>query len=105
MVKRRHVVVMSPRYRRRSGLCLVVPFSTVMPQPVEAHHHEIPAGTYPFFHPAKSTWAKADMLTCVSFRRLDRVLLHGRYVSPSLWPRDFQAVQRAVLAALGVYSP
>lgn len=101
MVKRRHVVVMSPRYRRHSGLCLVAPFSTVAPVPVEPHHYEIQAGAYPFFDPAKSVWAKADMLTSVSFRRPDRVLLHGRYVSPSLNPDDFQAIRRAVLAALG----
>ena len=74
---------MSPRYRLYSGLCLVMPFSTVLPDPIEPHHHEIPAGRYLFFRPAKSSWAKADMLTSVSFGRLDRVLLQGRYESPN----------------------
>ena len=50
-------------------------------------------------------WAKGDMLTCVAFRRLDRVLLNGRYVAPSLRPDDFAAIQRAILAALEIRTP
>jgi len=100
MVKRRHVVVVSPRRHHYSGLCLVVPFSTVAPNPVEAFHHLIPVGVYPFFHPKKDVWAKGDMLTCLAFRRLDRVLLNGRYSAPNLQLDDFAAIQRAVLAAL-----
>ncbi len=84
MVKKRHVVVVSPRYRRHTGLCLVVPFSTVAPHEIEDHHHIIRCGKYPFFDPVRDVWAKADMLTCVCFERLDRVLINGRYGSPSL---------------------
>jgi uncharacterized protein YifN (PemK superfamily) len=102
MVKRRHVVVVSPRRRHHSGLWLVVPFSTVAPDPVEAFHHLILVGAYPFFHPQNDVWAKADTLTCVAFRRLDRVLLNGRYVAPSLRADDFAAIQRAILAALEI---
>jgi len=100
MVKRRHVVVVSPRYRRHTGLCLVVPFSTVPPHEIEPHHHEIPGGKYDFFDAAKSTWAKADMLTCVSFERLDRLLLYGRYAAPELKADDLTAIQRCVAHAL-----
>src|SRR5437762_288703 len=92
MVKRRHVVVVSPRYRRHTGLCLVVPFSTVPPRDVEPHHLEIPVGSYDFFDPAKSTWLKADMLTSVSFERLDRVLLYGRFATPVLEYKDLAKV-------------
>ena len=105
MVNRRHVVVVSPRRRHHSCLCLVVPFSTVAPHPVEAFHHLIPVGAYSFFHPQRDVWAKGDMLTCVAFRRLDRVLLNGRYVAPSLQPNDFAAIQRAVLAAPEIRTP
>jgi mRNA interferase MazF len=100
MVKRRHVVVVSPRYRRHTGLCLVVPFSSVAPFEIEPHHHEIRAGKYPFFDPVKPVWAKADMLTCVSFQRLDRVLQYGRYASPILRSDDLEAIQKAVSEAL-----
>ena len=78
----------------------MVPFSTVAPDPVEGFHHLIPVGAYPFFHPGKDVWAKADMLTCIAFHRLDRVLLSGRHAAPSLQPGDFAAIQRAILAAL-----
>jgi uncharacterized protein YifN (PemK superfamily) len=100
MVKRRPVVVISPRYRRHTGLCIVVPFSTVPPHEIELHHHEIPSGKYPFFDPAKPIWAKADMLTCVCFERLDRLLVFGRYNAPSLTADDFDCIQRAVASAL-----
>jgi mRNA interferase MazF len=100
MVKRRHVVVVSPRYRRHTGLCLVVPFSTVAPHEIEPHHYEIRPGTYDFFDAAKTTWAKCDMLTCVCFERLDRLLLYGRYQAPRLRLNDLQAIQRCVGHAL-----
>lgn len=103
MVKRRHVVVVSPRYRRHTGLCLVVPFSTVVPHEVEPHHVEIPPGRYDFFDPVKPAWAKADMLTCVSYGRLDRLLLYGRYAAPQLNPEDLMRIQRAVAEALQLH--
>lgn len=103
MVKRRHVVVVSPRYRRHTGLCIVVPFSTVPPHEAEPHHVEIPAGRYEFFDLVKSTWAKGDMLTCVSFGRLDRVFLDGRYTAPELRPEDFRAIQQCVAHALQLH--
>lgn len=100
MVKRRHVVVVSPRYRRHTGLCMVVPFSTVAPYEIEPHHYEILPGTYDFFDPVKSVWAKCDMLTCVCFERLDRVLLYGRYQTPLLKEKDLRAIQLGVGKAL-----
>jgi mRNA interferase MazF len=100
MVKRRHVVVVSPRYRRHTGLCLVVPLSTVPPHEIEAHHYEIVPGAYDFFDPAKSVWAKCDMLTCVCFERLDRVLLYGRHQAPLLREKDLRAIQLGVSRAL-----
>jgi uncharacterized protein YifN (PemK superfamily) len=72
------------------------------PDPVEAFHHLIPVGAYPFFHPQRDVWAKGDMLTCVAFRRLDRVLHNGRYVAPTLQPNAFAAVRRTVFAALEI---
>ena len=103
MVKRRHVVVVSPRYRRHSGLCLVVPFSTVAPWEAELHHFQIPPGSYDFFDATKPTWAKGDMLTCVCFGRLDRLLLNGRYTAPMLKNSDFLEIQKCVAHALQLH--
>ena len=102
MVKVRHVVVISPRSRDRSGLCLVVPFSCQAPNPVMPFHYQIPADKYPFFSPGEAVWAKADMVTSVSHQRLDRVCVNGRYDSPLLEESDFVAIQNAVLQAMGL---
>ena len=76
MVKRRPVVVVSPRLRRRKGLCTVVPLSTSPPDPVEPYHyrlHTIPPLPDPYNSP--SHWVKADMVYTVSFDRL--FLMHS----------------------------
>lgn len=92
--------MVSPRYRRHTGLCLVVPFSTVPPHEIEPHHYEIRPGTYDFLDATRSVWAKCDMLTCVCFERLDRLLLFGRYQAPMLRLKDLQAIQFSVSQAL-----
>jgi uncharacterized protein YifN (PemK superfamily) len=99
--KERHVVVVSPRARRRSGSCLVVPFSTVAPNPQERFHFRIPANAYSFFKKDTDIWAKADLITHVSLQRLDRVLDRGRYCSPKLDLVDFQQIQQCIWEALG----
>jgi mRNA interferase MazF len=71
MTKRRPVVVVSPRLRRRSNLCTVVPLSTTDPSQVEPYHyrlHTIPPLPAPYDKPAH--WVKADMVYTVSFERL-----------------------------------
>jgi mRNA interferase MazF len=101
MTKVRHVVVISPRHRRNTGSCLVVPFSTVAPNPVEPFHYRIAANAYSFFKKDTDVWAKADLLSHVSFGRLDRVLDGGKYCSPRLSPSDLKGIQSAVWEALG----
>ena len=78
----------------------MVPFSTVAPHEIEAHHVEIPPGKYDFFDAYRASWAKGDMITTVSFDRLDRLLLYGRYAAPQLRADDFAAIQKAVSMAL-----
>ena len=101
MTKVRHIVVVSPRHRRNSGSCLVVPLSTVAPNPVEPFHYRIPANTYSFFRANTDVWAKADLLSHVSFGRLDRVLDARKYCSPRMHPSDLKGIQLAVSEALG----
>lgn len=103
MQKRRHCVVVSPRYRRHTGCCLIVPFSTLAPAHVEPYHHVIARDKYPFFTPGQEIWAKADMLTHVAFSRLDRVIVHARYAAPFLDEMDMCGIYKAVLHAVGLF--
>jgi uncharacterized protein YifN (PemK superfamily) len=105
MTKIRHVVVISPRSRRtnlQNGTCLVVPFSTQPPVHPEPYHVLIARGVYPFFHADKEVWAKANLITHVSFGRLDRVLIDGRYSHAELNPDDFKRIKYAVGHAIGM---
>lgn len=71
MIKRRPVVVVSPRLRKRDGLCTVVPLSTTPPKEVASYHFKLHvAPTLPAPYDADFHWVKADMLYTVSFRRL-----------------------------------
>jgi uncharacterized protein YifN (PemK superfamily) len=101
MTKIRHVVVVSPRRRRRAGSCIVVPISTVAPNPVEGYHLRIPANTYRFFKKDTDVWAKGDMVSHVSLERLDRVLCDGRWSSPSVTAADLAAIHKLIWEALG----
>jgi len=101
MEKVRHCVVISPRYRRQYGTCLIVPFSTQPPQEVYPYHSVIPANKYRFFKPDTVIWAKANMLTHVGFPRLDRVIEDGIYCNRYLDSVDFKGVIVAVLHAVG----
>jgi mRNA interferase MazF len=112
MVKRRPVVVVSPRLRRRGELVGVVPLSTTEPQPVEKHHcliqldRPLPA---PFSAP--SMWAKCDMFATVSRARLDRFRLGRKggqgsrmFVSGQLNVEQIRAIKISILCGLGLDS-
>lgn len=71
MIKRRPVVVISPRFRQRDGLCTVVPLSTTKPRKVCEYHCQLdfdPVMPAPYNEP--QMWVKADMICAVSFDRL-----------------------------------
>ncbi len=111
MVKRRPVVVISPRPRRKTQLCIVVPLSTTSPDPVEPHHHCLDPSSLPASLAIRETWAKCDMPMTVSLNRLGRVKLGkdrntGKrlYGSGMVTSTDFKAIQKCVLSALGLLS-
>jgi uncharacterized protein YifN (PemK superfamily) len=82
MVKRRPVIVISPRDRYGYNLVHVIPLSTTDPHQVKAHHIKI---TMP--HQligikisedctiAGECWAKCDLVNTVSFQRLELIPL------------------------------
>ena len=71
MVKRRPVVVVSPRSRSKTGLCTIVPCSTTEPLPLLPYHHKLYlTPQLPKPYDSHSCWVKADMIYTVSFDRL-----------------------------------
>lgn len=108
MVKRRPVVVISPRLRRRSDLCTVVPLSTTRPQIIESYHLELmlrPVLPRPWH--SEVMWVKADMLATVSFKRLE--LIRGpkdfegkrKYITGQLDDECLRKIRHCVLCAIG----
>src|ERR1700704_6371834 len=73
MVKRRPVVVISPRLSYRDHLCTVVPLSTTAPNRNVPYvcRLELTVALPPPFDGERFCWAKADMVATVGFRRLD----------------------------------
>lgn len=106
MIKKRPVVVISPRRRRSMQLCTVVPLSTAVPRPVDRFHHRMDPRSVPVGLGARESWAKCDMLYTVSLARLDRVLINsggGRaFITPRVLDEDLEAIRQGVMIALGL---
>lgn len=106
MVKRRRVVIMSPTFAKgHAPIALVVPISTTAPNVERAVHVRIDPGRYSFLHEAEPVWVKADMISHVSFTRLDRIWVAGAFARGSdtvLLAEDFERVRAAVIHALGM---
>ncbi len=74
MVKRRPVVVVSPKIAARSKLCTVVALSTTDPNPVMPYHYKLQIN--PRLPPPwdkEMMWVKGDMIYAVAFHRLDLI--------------------------------
>ncbi|AFL74567.1 type II toxin-antitoxin system PemK/MazF family toxin [Thiocystis violascens] len=111
MVKRRPAVVVSPRLRKRKGLCSIVPLSTTAPNAIAPYHFKLhinpvlPPPYQALFH-----WVKADMLYTVSFARLsfpfDGKDAAGKrkYVVHVIDPANLRQIQHCMLRALGLTS-
>ncbi len=110
MVKRRPVVVVSPRLKGRDGLCTVVPLSTTPPKVVVPYVCKIVLET-PLSEKFSELvlWAKADMLSTVGYCRLDlfrtdrdRVERRRRYYMVKISEDELQSVRDSILYALGI---
>lgn len=109
MVKRRPVVVISPKISVRAGLCTVVALSTTSPMPEMPYHCRItldPPLPEPWSDP--DCWVKGDMICAVGFHRLDFPRLGTEpggkriYRYDPLPVADLRKVRRCVLSALGL---
>lgn len=106
MVKRRPVVVVSPKSSHHRKLCTVVPFSTTAPYPVQSWHYPLPHVQVPGLQATAPMWAKCDMLATVAFGRLNKPYVKTRqgraYRELLLAEADMQAIQACIRAYLGL---
>lgn len=109
MVKRRQVVVISPKIAARPGLCTIVPLSLTPPDPVMQFHCQVDLPEQlPDWMQKKEVWVKADMMAAVSLNRLDFIRLaksrQGKrmYCFTPLNAENLKKVRGAVLASLGM---
>lgn len=108
MVKKRPVIVITPRPRRRKQLCTVIPLSTTKPNPIEHYHYLLNPLSLPEKFSQTQTWAKCDMIATVSLERLDRIKLgkdkNGKrvYSNHTILIEDLEAIKRCVLIALSI---
>jgi|TARA_B100000315_G_C14563195_1_gene581580 uncharacterized protein YifN (PemK superfamily) len=71
MIKRRPVLIVSPRLRNREGLCTIVPFSTTTPTKIMPYHYRLHLDPpLPSPYTTQSQWVKCDMIYTVAFERL-----------------------------------
>jgi mRNA interferase MazF len=109
MVKRRPVIVISPKIRLRGGLCTVVALSTLAPTKVMPYHCQLtidPPLPAPWDQNPK--WIKGDMVYALGFHRLDLVRI-GKDLSgtrvyryTTLPNEDLKKARACVLHAMGL---
>ena len=111
MVKRRPVIVISPRLRHRGKLCAIVPLSTTPPAPIAPYNYKLHIDpVLPSPYDAKFHWVKADMIYTVSFDRLF-LLFDGKdacgkriYDNRIIDKDDLIKIQQCLLHGLGLTS-
>lgn len=108
MVKRRPVVVISPKITARPRLCTVVALSTVEPGKLMPYHCQLENLTLPYPFEAGPNWIKGDMVAAVAFHRLDFITMgkdpfgKRRYYYDTLPPEALKQVRSCVLHGLGL---
>lgn len=108
MTKVRWVVVLSPKFLNRPGLCTVIPLSTTAPNKIESYHVQLDKDPAPQSAPGTIVWAKCDMLMTVSFSRLS-AYHQGRttdgkrnYVNLAVSGKELGLIRQGALYALGL---
>jgi len=111
MTKRRPAVIISPRLRKREGLCTIVPLSTTQPKEIAPYHFKLHTDpSLPKPYDAKFHWVKADMIYTVSFTRLSlpfsRKDSNGKriYDVRVIDQADLLKIRQCVLHAIGLTS-
>lgn len=108
IVKRRAVVVVSPKLKNRDRLCTVIPLSTTDPLVVMPYHYKLNFDKpLPPPYASDFKWAKCDMLATVSFERLNmpcRKLHSGRrkYIEVIVSDDDITNIRKCMLHAMAL---
>ncbi len=101
IIKKRPVVVITPKLPYRNGLAMVVPLSTTPPEHdvdyvVKLH------GYYGNDMNKPQQYAKCDLVSSVSFKRLDRVKIgYRKYITPTVSDDDLRGILQGVKKAFG----
>ena len=107
MVKRRPVIVVSPRLRQRDKLCTVVPLSTTVPDRLHDYHCQVNIDL-PEPYSSAIHWVKADMLATVAFHRLKPFHTgkdqegKRKHLYPSISPEALMQIRECIKRALGM---
>ena len=103
MVKKRPVVVVSPRLPYRSEIAAVVPISLTEPLHTLPFCFRLSKNYHPDEPDDLPCWVKADMLVNVGLWRLSPFKTGRRtYAYPTLTQEDLAGVRHAVLCGLGL---
>jgi len=103
MVKKRPVIVVSPRLPYRSQLAAIVPISLTEPRHGLPYCCRLSKNYHPLEPDDLPSWAKCDMLVNISLERLEAFKIGRRqYASANLTPEDLKAVRWSVLCGLGL---
>jgi mRNA interferase MazF len=109
MVKRRCVIVLSPRIRARVRLCTVVCLSSTPPDQEQQYHCQIDIRPkLPTPWASDGIWVKGDMIYSIGFHRLDLIRLgkstQGKriYRMDTISEEQMKQVKCCVLNGLGL---
>ena len=79
MIKKRPVIILSPKLKHRDNLTTIIPISSVEPSPVMPYHFKLDTKKHmPMIGTLqkKQSWAKCDMIYTVAFNRLNLIRLN-----------------------------
>lgn len=109
MVKKRPVIVLSPKIRARHKLCTVVALSTTPPEKVMPYHAQINIRPLlPGNYDSDGLWIKGDMVNAVGFHRLDLIRTGKNeagkrtYYYHTATEEQMKIVEACILRAIGL---
>lgn len=109
MVKKRPVIVLTPKIQDRHGLCTVVSLSTTPPTKIMPYHIQIDIKPpLPTGFDSSGLWVKGDMVNAIGFHRLDfiRTGKHSNgkriYYYDTISDEQMKLVKICVLRAMGL---